>query len=162
MHSSQQGYLWWSNVLLWSPCPFVWTPLVFLFFFSVFFLSPISTSMFSVAGVPHFHQCMGQKLAVWTFPAHGLLQNMFFFIVGGNQKKKHKGTSSNQLFLDCLWLSHFSFGILWFLLISFGFLCFGAWGWVDSMGFPLVSFVFLWWKTKEKKPKEKINQSRKV
>ena len=55
---------------------------------SVFFLSPISTSVFSVAGVPHFHQRMGQKLAVSTFPTHGLLRNMFFFIVGGNQKKQ--------------------------------------------------------------------------
>jgi len=34
--------------------------------------------VFSVTGVPHFHQGMGQKLAVSTFPTHGLHQNMVF------------------------------------------------------------------------------------
>ena len=52
--------------------------LVFSCGFFGFHFSAISTSVFSVAGVPHFHQGMSQKLAVSTFPMHGLHQNMVF------------------------------------------------------------------------------------
>jgi hypothetical protein len=70
-------------------------------FSSVFFSYPISTNVFSVAGVSHFHPGMDQKLAVSTFPTHELHQNIMVFNCGWKaMKNKHKGNSYNQFFLD--------------------------------------------------------------
>jgi hypothetical protein len=61
---------------------------------SVFFSYPISTSVFSVTGVSHFHPGMDQKLAVSTFPTHELHQNIMVFNCGWKaMKNKHKGNS---------------------------------------------------------------------
>ena len=63
-------------------------------FSSVFFSYPIRTSVFPVTGVSHFHQVMDQKLAVSTFPAHELDQNIMVFNCGWKaMKNKHKGNS---------------------------------------------------------------------
>ena len=107
--------------------------------------SPISTSVFSLTGVPYVHQGMGQKLAVSTFPMHGLHQKKSFTFGRTSEKQQIK-----SFFLR---LSYFSFGILWFPLVSlvflwfplvsFGFLCFGA-GWIFWICLPLLSFLFLW------------------
>ena len=61
---------------------------------SVFFSYPISTNVFSVTGVSHFHPGMDQKLAVSTFPTHELHQNIMVFNCGWKaMKNKHKGNS---------------------------------------------------------------------
>ena len=80
----------------WSPWPFLWKHLVF----SSFLLSssfPLSVQVCFLqqarTGTPHFHQRMGQKLAVSTFPTHGLQQNMACNCWRKPKRKKHKGTS---------------------------------------------------------------------
>ena len=144
MHSSQQGDLRWSDVLLWSPCPFLWKTLVSLCY--LLFFPPISARVLSVTCVPHIHQDMGQKLAVSTFPTQGWNQHVAFNC-GRKPKettKKHKGTIISKI--GSRWLSHGP-GILWFPLVSFGFFRFPLasfrLGLGGFYGFPLVSFVFL-------------------
>ena len=120
----------------------------------LFSFSPVSTSVFSVVGVAHFHQGMDQELAVSTFPMHGSHQ-MWPLIVGGNHKQQQE-TQRNQLKYAKNSSSQFSFGILRFPLV---------WGWVDSMvflwfylvslgflSFPLFSFGLLWF-TRQKRRK---------
>ena len=52
--------------------------------------SPYQCSVFSVTGVPHFHQRMGQKQAVSTFPTYGLHKNMV-----SNRGRKRKDATRN-------------------------------------------------------------------
>ena len=74
--------------------PFPLKTFCFRVFSSVFFSYPISTSVFSVTGVSHFHPGMDQKLAVSTFPTHELDQNIMVFNCGWKaMKNKHKGNS---------------------------------------------------------------------
>jgi hypothetical protein len=78
----------------------------------------------SVTGVPHFHQGMGQKLAV--SPTHGLHQNMAF-----NCGRKPKETTRNKKELAKISSSWIISFFLWYPLISF-----------DFPRFPSVSFGF--------------------
>ena len=136
MFSSDQPALSFEH--LWFSCVF------FCFVFS-----PISTRMFSVTGVPHFHQGLGEKLAVSRFPTHGLHQNMAFSC-GRNSKETTRNTKelakirSSYIISFFLWYPLISFDFLWFPSVSVGFLWFGLGGFY---GFPLVSKG----ETKEKK-----------
>ena len=139
-----------------------------------FLFSPISTNVFSVAGDRHFHHGMDQKLAVSTFPMHGLHRNTAFNC-GRKPKEIIRNTKAlNQL--DYLIVPLVSFDFLWFglggfygfPLVSFGFLRFPLvwilWFSFDSLRFSSVSFgldsmVFLWFPLVSK---EKTNQPRKV